>query len=353
MIKKLLYSVILVAGLGFLAACSKDDSVYQHHDSVVKIVESNVIFDANANTGTVVYEAPGAAEAIISSDWASASVSGNTVTVNVTANPYSEGRTAKLTLKYGADVTYVTVQQTGARFSYSFDPIIVCGDTATTRVYPIKLAGEAKIWSEADWLSASASTTELKVNVAKNETGKRRGAWLYFKVGADMDSMYVDQHDFDNSVLGDYLLHYNTNKTITITLRKNDTNGYEALFKSSGYVLPVECDPINFKLTISNLTPMGGSYEKSGTTYSVMAMINYTNGTSVYRKDDAGLQLLGSFLTADDGTDYWVFEFDPNNIIDKTAYEYYAFRIAYTTGGYSGYKGAVTTYAYMDYWQKK
>lgn len=355
MIKKLLYSVILVAGLSFLAACSKDDSVYEHHDSVVKIVESNVIFDANANTGTVLYEAPGAAEAIISSDWVTASVSGNTVTVNVTANPYSEGRTAKLTLKYGADVTYVTVQQTGARFSYSFDPIIVCGDTASTRVYPIKLAGEAKIWSKADWLSATASTTELKVNVAKNDTGKRRGAWLYFKVGADMDSLYVDQYDFDKTVLGDYYLaYYNSSSKKWVStgaaLEKTDAGKYQLRFTSSSYanmgvVLPVECDPLKFTMTIWNLTDMEGKYTKNNVDYVFNALTLYTNGSSVYRSSNAGFAIVGSFNNNDDGTQTWDFDF--NDVLDKTQYEYYALRFIYGTGGYNGSVGNYVTFIGM------
>lgn len=347
--------MLLFAGAIFTAACSSDENYdeYVNNKSSVTIVKSNVIFDANANSGTVEYQAPGVVEVVSAANWMSASVSGNAVTVNVEPNLSSEGRSALLTLKYGKDVARVTVQQTGVSFKYSIDGGIVCGDTATVRTYPISLAGGATFWSDADWVSASATATELKVNIAENKTGARRSTWLHFRAGVTEDSIFVDQHDFDNSVLGEYLLHYNTSKTISITLRKNDSNGYEVLFNSSGYVMPVKCDPLNFKLTISNLTPMEGSFTKSGTTYSLMAMINYTNGTSVYRKDDSGLQLLGNYLTDDDGTNYWVFEFDPNNIIDKTAYEYYAFRIAYTTGGYSGYKGAVTTYAYMDYWQKK
>ncbi len=354
MMKHLIYFMLLITGAVFTASCSSNDNYdeYVNNTSSVTIVKSDVIFDANANTGTVVYNAPGTVEAVSSSDWMTASVNGNTVTVNVEPNGSSEGRAALLTLKYGKDVARVTVQQTGVTFKYSIDGGVICGDTATVRTYPISLAGDLTLWSDVDWLSASASRTELTVNIAENKTGSRRSAWLHFRAGVTEDSIFVDQHDFDNSMLGEYLLHYNTNKTITVTLRKNEAKKYEVLFNSSGYVMPVDCDPINFKLTITNLAPMEGTYTKSGVDYSVMAMINYTNGSSVYRKNDTGILLLGNYEEVE-GKTYWVFEFDPNDIIDKTAYQYYAFRIAYTTGGYEGYKGAVTTYAYMDYWQKK
>jgi len=354
--KHLIYFMWLIAGAVFTVACSSDNDYdeYVNNKSSVVIVKSDVIFDANANTGTVVYNAPGNVEAVSSANWMTANVSGNTVTVNVEPNKSSEGRSALLTLKYGNDVARVTVQQTGVTFKYSIDEGgIICGDTATVRTYPIALAGGATFWSDADWVNASATQTELTVNIAENKTGARRSTWLHFRAGVTEDSIFVDQHDFDNCMMGEYLLHYNTNKTITITLRKNNAKKYEVLFNSSGYVLPVECDPINFKLTITNLAPMEGTYTKSDVDYSLMAMINYTNGTSVYRKNDSGIQLLGNYEVGEDGKEYWVFEFDPNNIVDKTAYGYYAFRIAYTTGGYEGYKGAVTTYAYMDYWQKK
>jgi hypothetical protein len=84
--------MLLITGAVFTASCSSNDNYdeYVNNTSSVTIVKSDVIFDANANTGTVVYNAPGTVEAVSSSDWMTASVNGNTVTVNVEPNGSSE-----------------------------------------------------------------------------------------------------------------------------------------------------------------------------------------------------------------------------------------------------------------------
>jgi hypothetical protein len=57
---------------------------------------------------------------------------------------------------------------------------------------------------------------------------------------------------------------------------------------------------------------------------------------------------LAPFAKDENGVQFW--DFDINDVYDKTAYGYYGFRIAYTTGGYSGQVANLYTwpYAYLE-----
>ena len=78
-----------------------------------------------------------------------------------------------------------------------------------------------------------------------------------------------------------------------------------------------------------------------------MAMTMYTNGSSVYRNRSTDLATVGT-LYEDDETGAIGFTFDMNDVVSHTSYEFYALRIAYTTGGYDGYLGAYVNYIYCE-----
>ena len=66
-----------------------------------------------------------------------------------------------------------------------------------------------------------------------------------------------------------------------------------------------------------------------------------TNGSSVYRYNNSKLAMVGEFSVDTDGTFYW--DTDANDQLDREKYEFYAFRLGLTSGGYEGYAGALTS----------
>jgi len=348
--KHLVYSFLLVAGLALITSCSKsDESLLQKamtmgSESMVKIVESNVIFDANGNTGTIVFTAPGPVSVTSSAAWAVPTLSsGNIVTVAVEPNPYSTGRTAKITLSYALYSTSVIVQQRGTHLNDRLSDIL-CGDTAYSRTYPIPFEGDAKIWVEnnADWVNVTTTKESLTVNVAANPTpGVERAAWVYYQVGIDKDSLYVNQFDFDNHFLGDYAFtYYNSGwKYVKATLVKEGDDFYleNATWSANGWRLPVEVDTEDMRMTIWS-TDYCGQYQES----DVRVVLLGTNGTSAYILGSS-YAITAQATKSEGGT--WLFDFELNN---TSTYGYYALRFYTYDGSTRGSNLIAYSYAYLE-----
>ena len=345
--KHLFYSFLLVAGLGLVTSCqSSDETLLERAEtasgqSTVKIIESNVVFDANANTGTIVFDATGEVQVTSSAAWAVPTVNGNVVTVTVEANPSASGRSAKITLSQGMSNTVVVVQQRGTHMNGHLDDII-CGDTAYSRTYPIPYEGGAKIWIEndADWITVNTTKENFTINVAPNPNpGQERAAKVYYQVGIDKDSVYVNQFDFDNHFLGDYGLYYYSSglKGVKATLVKEGEDYYldNATWTANGWRLPVYVDAEELRMSIWS-TDYCGEYDGN----DVRVVLLGTNGSSAY--------FLGSSyaITAqaqlDEGD--WVFDFELNN---TASYNYYALRFYTYTGSTRGTALIAYSYGYL------
>lgn len=351
--KHLIYYMLLITGAVFTVACSSDDNYdeYVNNTSSVTIVKSDVIFDANANTGTVVYEAPGVVEAVSSTHWMTASVSGNTVTVNVEPNGSSEGRAALLTLKYGNDVARVTVQQTGVSFKYAIEGGIICGDTAAVRTYPITLAGGATFWSDGDWVSASATSTELTVRIAENPTGVRRSTWLHFKAGVTEDSIFVEQHDFDKRILGNIRLYYYSSSKwsyVTMNMAKDNNKQYYLEFtgnnatKFAGFKIPVSVNPETFRVGI-----FAGQYVGEYSEQDVYTVFLGTRpgSTSAYRSYDPAVGMAADVvIDMEAGTYTWELDDFGSWVTSDYVYTVYSMRL----GGFveGAYASAIVSFPY-------
>ena len=291
-------------------------------------------------------------------DWATFTIVDGKLHVDLKVNADSAPRTTEIELSDGNASTKTKITQGGLFFIVNDDHDYATDDAASTKDLSIATVDGIDYTvepSSVDWAAFSIVNGALRVALKANTSGAPRFTKAVIIYGGSLKKeVNISQYEFADA-LGDFDLIYRASDgdvSTSITLEKNSEGNYQVRFNdyvSNGYVLPVICDEEMYTITIGNLTEMEGSYNKSGTYYSVMSMINYTNGSSVYRKNDPQLILVGKF---DPQSATWNFEFDPNGVIDHSKYMYYAFRIAYTTGGYAGYKGAVITFAYMTQWKK-
>ena len=110
-------SVLGIAGLlaGGMTSCSKDDLVGSHTDTStgITIVANHLTFEPLGGSATLEVQANGVLSVELASEWCSATVSGNVVTVKAESNTSFEGRTALLTLHAGGATRQVPVQQRG------------------------------------------------------------------------------------------------------------------------------------------------------------------------------------------------------------------------------------------------
>ena len=111
-------SVLALAAALTFVACEEEEFVYVPEEPQIEILESDIIFDAIGGTGSVTVNAKGNMTASCTSDWCSASVSGNTLNVTATTNYGLDGRAATIILTCNGQDTKVTAQQTGMVFSY-------------------------------------------------------------------------------------------------------------------------------------------------------------------------------------------------------------------------------------------
>lgn len=174
MIKKLLYLVMVLTS-SVLVFTSCDD----FPESSLYIVKSDVIFDANANTGSVkvAYTNPYTVKS--SENWCTATVSDSIVTVKVTQNSDTYTRNAYLTISDGTHTKSVTVSQYGSYISVApGDTIQAYTDEASTseisfsasQNYTIKVSEDA-----TDWLSYTLKGSKMIINATANTSGSPRG----------------------------------------------------------------------------------------------------------------------------------------------------------------------------------
>lgn len=199
--KKYLYLFLtMICAAGFVACSDDDDDV---EGASLRIVSSNVLFQAAPGTGTVEFYANGTVTAETDREWCTASISGNTVHVAVTENGSLEGRSSLLTLRCGADSVNVTVQQTGLVFQVSAGSSITTdSDEAHTLTYTMNTNVNLTFEADADWFSAAINGDELQITFTENTTGHIRMGTLQYHSETFADAIKVVQYDFDKDIAG-------------------------------------------------------------------------------------------------------------------------------------------------------
>lgn len=349
--KKIISLVALLAGIVFVTSCSSDDASYVPTPKL-EIKSAQVLFDAEGGDGSIVLNTTGTVTATTDASWLSLAVQGNTVTVTANPNITLNGRSAVINLVSGDTQAQVTATQKGSTYGLESELDLTFNNDARTLSIPFQHPSSVQLKPLADWITASFddATDEITVQIAKNESGWRRTGKLAIETAGICDTLTITQFDFIDDALGTYRFVYQSDKwsyTMVELERIGNTNQGQIKFLSgtyaaNGFTIPVEFDADNECMYIYNLAEMGGSYTKSGVNYSLMLMVmGLSADNKIYRfnNDKIGvvckLEEVGTFVR---------FVMEPNSQFDSSKYSLYGLRIGYTTGGYSGYVGAVTTF---------
>lgn len=270
----------LLAGF---TACSEDEDWGVDGESLIHVTESNVLFQAGAGNGTVVFDAAGQVTVETDREWCTATVNGNTVNVSVTENGNLEGRSSQLVLRCGSDAAYVTVQQLGLMFQLSAgSEIVTSSDEAHSLTYEMSSNVPLTFEPDGDWFSAVSDGEHLTVNFKENTSGHARVGTLRYSSETFSDSLKVTQYDFDKDIAGPCIL------TFYSTSKRDKLQGLNAVLSKTqlsipayNWTIPVTFDSEKARFTIYNARRMG-EYQGNDVYNTVSGSGKYTWSATVY-----------------------------------------------------------------------
>ena len=169
---KKIFSLICMSvfALSFVA-CSNDDEVGAEYNriSTISVVKSDVLFTANAGTGSVVVKADGPITFSCASEWCKAvALNDSTLEVSVENNEDNNSRASLLTIKSGVDSVNVTVQQQGFYFQSDMGTALGCSDAGTRKAFALNSNGTPTVSTTETWLSAQLEDDSIVVIPTRN-----------------------------------------------------------------------------------------------------------------------------------------------------------------------------------------
>ena len=303
--KKIFNICLLLAVTAGFVACSDDNDAGSNYlrENPVKIVSSNLFFNAAAQKGGVKFTALAGSIVSVSDSWATAQLQNDSVIVSVTNNPGVDSRSAVLTIKNGSDSTNLSILQSGAVFKYKGAKSYAMNDNATTLTLPYSKLGATPTLELADAADTSAVTSiedkdsAFVAHISANTTGEIRTISLILKNQQNRDTITVTQGSIDDlagktySLYGYDLLKMTSATTDIKTLvtqivgtleKKSDT---ELTFNSSdtGMKMTLTFDPANVSLTL-NAGEYVLSKRMNDTTYHYRTAIWDINHYSAFMK---------------------------------------------------------------------
>ncbi len=303
--KKIFNICLLLAVTAGFVACSDDNDAGSSYlrENPVKVVSSNLFFNANAQKGGVKFTAPAGSTVSVSDSWATAQLQNDSIIVSVTNNTAVDSRSTVLTIKNGNDSTNLPILQSGAMFKYNGAKYYVVSDKDTTLTLPYSKLGAEPTLALADTADASAVTSiedkdsAFVAHVSANTTGELRTISLILTNQEHRDTITVTQGSIDDFVGKKYVIYgYDILKMTSPTTdintlitqivgkleKKSDT---ELTFVSNdtGMKMTFYFDPANLSLSIK-----GGEYvlakKENETTYRYRTAIWDVNHYSVFMK---------------------------------------------------------------------
>lgn len=278
------FTLVVLAAMVF-TACSNDTTNPYAQGKNISIVNADVQFSALPGTGSITVSAPnGISEVRKSSNWLTTSVSGNTITVNVTANESLEGRSSRLTIFSGNDFVEVTVQQMGIDVVVVGPSEVKVERAAQEYRIPIRHNVPVELGETPDWLTATLEGDEIVLTFTKNTGDEPRQCDLSYTAGNVLDNKITITQNSKESLAGDYVFEYQTSGSTTGTKYKaeativKDSEGYKLIIKTDAakdYSIPlvVTNTEDGYIVNIYSASYMNGKYNLSGTDYDVVALI--------------------------------------------------------------------------------
>lgn len=289
--KKIFNICLLLAVAAGFTACSDDNDAGSSYlrENPVKVVTSNLFFNANAQKGGVKFSAPAGSTVSVSDSWATAQLKDDSVIVSVTNNTAVDSRSTVLTIKNGNDSTNLPILQAGSVFKYNGPKYIVVGNDETTLTLPYTKVGAEPTMTVLDEADAATVTsiedkdTAFTARIIANTTGEIRTFSLCLNNQEKRDTITVTQGSIDNFVGKNYVLFgYDILKMTANTgsiselmtqisgkLQKTADNQLTLVADSSSIKLHFDFDPSTLSLTLK-----GGDVILAEAT---------TAGTKVYR----------------------------------------------------------------------
>jgi len=360
--KKIFMFLALTGLMAVVTACSDDTQNPYANEKTIEIASADLEFTPQGGTGTVTVTAPNGITGVQSSaSWANASVAGNTVTVTVDENTDIQGRSARLTIKSQDESAYLVIQQLGVDFIFDANAQVEADRDGDSFSFYTKSNIPFTTSVDVDWIKAIVEGDQVKVTVEKNETYSARTGVLTCKAGSTTKTTTIVQAaqiSPAEKMKGDYSLwYYSSSKWSDINVKLEQIEGEnwqirftDGEYAAKGLIIPVTVDVEAGTMTIKNLVEIEGDGTYNGQQYSLIGYVLRLNisASSFGRVSNANFAIEATFTKDSDGNQIW--EFDVNDVYDKTAYGYYGFRIAYTTGGYSGQVANMYTwpYAYLE-----
>lgn len=224
--KKIFNICLLFAVTAGFVACSDDNGAGSSYvqENTVKIVKSNLVFNALAQKGSVVFTAPKGTSVSVSDPWATAQLKDDSVLVSVTNNPAVDSRSAILTLKNGEDSVSLSIVQSGSVFKYTGKKSFLINNNETTLSLPYTKLGSEPTISVADKADSAAIRFEDKdsaflAHVGANTSGAFRSFSLVVSNQDRHDTITVTQGSIDNLVgKTSYLMGYDYLKLKSTTV---------------------------------------------------------------------------------------------------------------------------------------
>lgn len=204
--------LLLSHSLVFLSSCSGDDELtgFVPAKQTLTIVKNDLLFPSQGSTATVEVRTDEALTAHTDAPWATATVSGQTVSVTAQPNTSYEGRTAMLTLSTPTATRQLPLQQRGVIVGTmpmdSYAATMQGGSLTMTISHDMPMtfvAGE-------DWIHATMQGDVLTVTVDACSEGHLRRGRLVSECNQLRDTLAIVQYDMDTDVVGSYyLMGYN------------------------------------------------------------------------------------------------------------------------------------------------
>lgn len=254
-------SVLALAAALTFVACEEEEFVYVPEEPQIEILESDIIFDAIGGTGSVTVNAKGNMTASCTSDWCSASVSGNTLNVTATTNYGLDGRAATIILTCNGQDTKVTAQQTGMVFSYVDSEYIV---EMNGGQFVINGKSSLPVTYQADeWISVDEMLGSFIVTVKGNDSGNKRTGTITISAG-DVSAVYTVIQKFERNFSGTYEMSRFTSSSettlekTTVTIRQ-DADDPDLYYVEGwkGLTFPLHYDVAKDQLYMENALYMG------------------------------------------------------------------------------------------------
>jgi len=194
--KKLYSFIALLAAVITFTACGDDDATYTPTPKL-DVQSASLEFEAGGGVNSVVLNTTATVTAVVEtgSEWLTAAVSGNQVSLSAAANTSLSGRSATILLKSGGAEVRLTATQKGIIYGVPEGLTYSFSDAADTLAIPVDHTTDVQIQSLAEWITATfnAEADAIEIIVPENEESDDRFGLVAIATGSVKDTMLIVQ----------------------------------------------------------------------------------------------------------------------------------------------------------------